>query len=66
VGPRLHVERPKLTVSRGPEPVPAFRLAPIADEPKTIVSLAAARRKQFPARLRRKIAGQMPLWESVA
>jgi hypothetical protein len=65
-GPRLHVERPQLTVSRSPEPVTAFRLAPVAEEPKTIVSLAAARRKQNPFRQRRKVAGQMPLWESVA
>jgi hypothetical protein len=65
-GPRLHVEHPQLTVSRGPEPVAAFRLAPVADEPKTIVSLAAVRRKQNPFRQRRKVAGQMPLWESVA
>ena len=65
-GPRLHVERPKLTVSRGPEPVAAFGLVAAGSAPKTIVSLAAARRKQFPIRLRRKVAGQMPLWESVA
>ena len=64
--PRLHVERPELTVSRSPEPVAVFRLAAEAEEPKTIVSLAAARRKQFAVRPRRKVAGQMPLWESVA
>jgi hypothetical protein len=64
-GPRLHVERPQLTVVRDPEPVAAVGFA-FAGGPKTIVSLAAARKRQFPLRLRRKVAGQMPLWESVA
>ena len=65
-GPRLHVERPKLTVSRGPDPIVAAGSAAAAVAPKNIVSLAAARKKQLQFRSRRKVAGQMPLWESVA
>jgi len=65
-GPRLHVERPQLTVSRGPDPAMAVGLVAAPSAAKTIVSLAAARKRQFPIRPRRQVAGQMPLWESVA